>query len=318
LFGVAQAGLRDSKLFTKEKPVRMPTSLFVLVRIFANPLSNVFQKKLTNQVANPLFIIFSTHLLLSLASLPFLFYVQPLDLSVQFWGYMLVCAILAIAGNTCIVAAIKSADLSVLGPINAYKSVVSLLLGIFLLGEFPTWLGVAGILLIVAGSYFIIDKTPDPSQADGFVRFFKNPGIRLRFAALILSATEAIFLKKAIVLSSPLVTFIFWCFLGVPLAFTALLSLVKADSRREMAGSRQSLHFYLLLALSTGLMQLSTLYTFNVLQVGYSLALFQTSTLLTVLFGYSFFQERNILRRLTGALITVAGAILIITFGSHT
>jgi drug/metabolite transporter (DMT)-like permease len=303
-------------LFDKEKTIRM-TSLFVLVRIFANPLSNVFQKKLTNQEANPLFIIFVTHLLLSLVSLPFLLFVHPFDLSVQFWGYILVCAVLAIAGNTCIVAAIRSADLSVLGPINAYKSVVSLFLGIFLLGEFPTWLGIAGILLIVSGSYFIIDKASDSSQA-GVVGFFKNTGIRLRFAALILSATEAILLKKAILLSSPLVTFIFWCFLGVPLAFAALLYLVKAGGWRGMQAPRQGIYFYLLLALTTGLMQLSTLYTFNVLQVGYSLALFQTSTLLSVFFGYRFFQEQNILRRLTGALIMIAGAVTIITFGSHT
>ncbi len=51
---------------------------------------------------------------------------------------------------------------------------------------------------------------------------------------------------------------------------------------------------HLLLAVTTGLMQLSTQYMFNLLRVGYSLALFQTSTLLSVLFGYRFFQERHI------------------------
>ncbi len=51
----------------------MAILLLELTRIFANPLSNVFQKKLTNQAADPLFIIFVTHLLLSLGSLPFFF-----------------------------------------------------------------------------------------------------------------------------------------------------------------------------------------------------------------------------------------------------
>ena len=46
---------------------------------------------------------------------------------------------------------------------------------------------------------------------NAFVQFFRERGIQLRFAALGLSATEAIFLKKAIVLSSPLTTFVLWC-----------------------------------------------------------------------------------------------------------
>lgn len=294
----------------------MPLTFFVLTRIFANPLSNVFQKKLTNQAADPLWVIFITHVLLSLACLPFLFWLQPLYLSAQFLGYSLICAVLAIAGNTCIVAALKSADLSVLGPINAYKSILSLLLGTLLLGEFPTWLGMAGMLLIVAGSYFIIDKTSNSSQPGGLAAFFKNPGIRLRFVALLFSATEAIFLKKALLFSTPLVTFLFWCFLGVPVALAALLYLAKSASPRGVAVSRQGLGFYLLLALTTGLMQFSTLYTFGAFQVGYSLALFQTSTLLSIFFGYRFFQEKQILRRLVGALIMIAGAVLIVTFGS--
>ena len=294
----------------------MISAFFVLTRIFANPLSNVFQKKLTNQAVDPLWIIFVTHLLLSLACLPVLWLIEPLNLSFQFWGYSLLCAVLAIAGNTCIVAALKLADLSVLGPINAYKSIVSLFLGTLLLGEFPTWLGVAGMLLIVAGSYFIIDQTSAPSQPGGLAGFFKNPGIRLRFAALIFSATEAIFLKKALLFSTPLVTFLCWCFLGVPVALAALLYLSKTASQRVVSFSRPEVRFYLLLALTTGLMQISTLYTFGVFQVGYSLALFQTSTLLSVFFGYRFFQEKNILRRLVGALIMVAGAILIVTYGS--
>ena len=46
-------------------------------------------------------------------------------------------------------------------------------------------------------------------------------------------------------------------------------------------------------------MQLSTVLTFGKLQVGYSLALFQMSTLISVFFGYHYFQERQIRKRLS-------------------
>ena len=62
-------------------------------------------------------------------------------------------------------------------------------------------------------------------------------------------------------------------------------------------------------------MQFATLFTFTQLQVGYSLALFQLSTLLSVFFGYRYFHERNIQKRLLGSLIMVGGAVLIVVFG---
>ena len=46
----------------------MLTALFVVARIVANPVSNVFQKKLTQRSANPLFIIGATDGLLTLAA----------------------------------------------------------------------------------------------------------------------------------------------------------------------------------------------------------------------------------------------------------
>jgi drug/metabolite transporter (DMT)-like permease len=48
-----------------------------------------------------------------------------------------------------------------------------------------------------------------------------------------------------------------------------------------------------------------------VMQVGYSLALFQLSTLISVFLGYHYFQEQNIGRRLFGSGVMIAGAVLI-------
>src|SRR4051812_14579958 len=134
---------------------------------------------------------------------------------------MLVAALLAVSGNVLLVYALRITDLSVLGPINAYKSVVSLVLGIFLIRELPTPPGMAGMLLILAGSYFVVDRDLGQPRRNAFVQFFRDRGVQYRFAALLLSATEAIFLKKALLLSSPLTTFLLWCVLGLPIAAAA-------------------------------------------------------------------------------------------------
>jgi drug/metabolite transporter (DMT)-like permease len=293
----------------------MLTALFVAVRILANPVANVFQKQLTQRSADPLFVIGATHALLTLMSLPLLLGLVEVERSEEFWTNMLVAALLAVAGNVLLVYALKRADLSVLGPINAYKAVIGLVLGVFLIGEVPTPLGVAGVLLVLGGSYFVVDGDASGSRRHAFVRFLRERGIQLRLAALGLSATEAVVLKKALLLSSPVTTFFFWSILGLPIAAAAIVLLFRERVAGEVVLLRDNWLTYLWLAMTTGLMQLTTLLTFSELQVGYSLALFQLSTVVSVFLGHRYFRERNIRRRLLGAVVMAAGASLIVGGG---
>lgn len=140
----------------------------ILVRVISNPFSNVFQKILARRGAHPLFVILLTHALLSVAGVPFAFHFAH-GLSGTFWFSIILCALLAVVGNALIVQSLKLSDLSLLGPINAYKSVVSLVPGFILLHEAPAPGGLAGILLIVCGSYFIVDKQVSRPEKNVFV-----------------------------------------------------------------------------------------------------------------------------------------------------
>jgi drug/metabolite transporter (DMT)-like permease len=291
------------------------TWFVVLVRILANPVSNVFQKQLAERSASPIFIVGAVHACLAVLCAVVLLIWSTQPIAADVWINMLAAALLAVAGNSLLVGALRSSDLSILGPVNAYKSVVGLLLAVFLIGEFPSAIGMAGVLLIVAGSYFVVDRRVDQPDRHAFVVFFRERGVQLRFAALILSASEAVFLKRAILLSSPGIVFILWSMLGVPLAAAAFLiqGARFADQRESV---RRYWPAYLALVLTTGLMQLTTVQTFGRLQVGYSLALFQLSAIVSVLLGHRYFQEKNIRKRLAGSIVMTAGAILIVTFGS--
>jgi drug/metabolite transporter (DMT)-like permease len=267
--------------------------LVVLARIVANPVSNLFQKQLTQRPAHPLLIIGVTHALLTLLCLPTWYWISW-PVGAQFWANMLLSAALAVASNVLLVFALRSSDLSVLGPLNAYKPVVGIIAAIFLVGEIPSLPGVAGVGLIVAGSAFVVDR---PSRVGW--------GVQLRLAALVLSATEAVYLKKALLVSTPLTVFVFWSMLGVPMAGFALLLFRERVARGRLDRT------YVWLALTTGIMQLATVYALGQMQVGYALALFQLSTLISVFLGYRYFKERQIRKRLIGAVIMMAGAILI-------
>jgi drug/metabolite transporter (DMT)-like permease len=295
----------------------MLTCLFVLTRIVSNPVSNVFQKKLTRHSADPVFIICMTHAVLSLVALPCLLCLLPLRVTQAFWRNIITCALLAVAGNMFLVQALRSTDLSIIGPINAYKSIIGLVLGIFLLQEIPTAMGLLGVVLILAGSFFVADKPVDQPCKSVLVQFLADRGVQWRFAALILSAVEAVFLKRALLAASPLTTFLTWCVLGLPISAVAVAVLLKGRVKSECVTLTLHKGTYVWLAITTGLMQLTTLLAFGKLQVGYSLALFQMSAILSVFLGYKFFQETNIVRRLCGSLIMVVGAGCIIVFGAR-
>jgi drug/metabolite transporter (DMT)-like permease len=147
------------------------------------------------------------------------------------------------------------------------------------------------------------------------VRFLRDRGVQLRFAALACSATEAVFLKRAMLYASPVVTFLGWSILGLPVAAAAVLLVAPGTIGKELERFRANWSTNLWLAITTGLMQLATLLTFGALQVGYSLALFQLSSLISVFLGYHVFAERNLRRCLVGAAVMVAGAVLIVALG---
>lgn len=206
------------------------TSVAIILRVLSNPLGNVFQKQLTNRYNHPLLINFLTFLLLSVFCIIPAIQVRWLELPFEFWKYCILAGIVGATGNGFLVKALQCGDLSVLGPINSYKSVVGIIVGIFLLGEIPNLWGIAEVHL---------------------VKEFKRIKIRDLFS-----------------------------------------------------------YFYLVLCIGT--MQYTTNYVFDHMEVGYALALFQLSTIVSIFLGYRIFKEKNITKKLIGSVIMVAGSVMII------
>lgn len=281
--------------------------LCVLLRVITNPLSNVFQKLLTSRGAAAPLVILAVHAGLTIVmalAVPWLPRPAP-----SFWPAIIVSAILAVAGNALIVAALRTGDLSVLGPINAYKPIVGLVPAALLLGEFPSSLGLLGIGLVLIGSYGLVDRTAGVRL--GLASLWSDRGVRLRVAALIVSATEAVFLKRALQAATPTATFVYWSILGLPAALVMCLLPPHRDPRPSAAAFRSAKFQLAGLVVTTGLMQWSTLVVLADLQVSYSLALFQTSSILAVAFGALWFGEPHFWKRLLGSIVMVCGAVLI-------
>lgn len=293
--------------------ITLLTSLAVLLRIISNPLGNVFQKKLAANGNHPLIINFLTYLLLSLICVFIAINVQWYQLPKQFWFYSVLGGITGAIGNGFLVKALEKGDLSVLGPINAYKSVVGIIGGIILLGEIPNLWGLIGIALIVYGSYFVLDTTAERFSW----ALLKKKEIQFRVWAMILTAIEAVFIKKIILTSSTTIAFISWCWFGAIFSFL-LLFIYRLDFKKETAMvGYNNLSCYLFLILCIGIMQLTTNYVLENMEVGYALSLFQLSIILSVILGQRFFKEQDIRKKLIGSTIMITGSIVIILLKDH-
>jgi len=70
--------------------------------------------------------------------------------------------------------------------------------------------------------------------------------------------------------------------------------------------------YQFLLIIAVGIMQYSTNFVFERMNVAYALALFQLSTLLSVFLGINLFKEKGLKKKLAGSLIMIAGAVILI------
>lgn len=280
----------------------------VLLRIISNPLGNVLQKQLTAKGSHPLLVNFLTYLLLSFGCIVIALQINWPVLSEQFWLYSILGGITGAVGNGFLVKALEKGELSVLGPINSYKSVVGIIVGIFLLQEIPNGWGLLGIALIIFGSYFVLDTTKERFSFS----LLKKQEIQFRIWAMVLTAIEAVFVKKVILASSATIAFISWCGFGALFSFLLLL-IYRLNIKKELQKVRARDYWpYFLLITCIGVMQFTTNYAFDHMPVGYALSLFQLSTILSVLFGYRIFREQDVRKKLVGTAIMIAGSVVII------
>ena len=282
----------------------------VFLRLLSNSLGNVYQKKLTITGCNPILITTVTYLLLTASCVPFILLYGIGHPKGDFYFYAVIMGLLGAIGNGFLVKAFKDGEMSVLGPINSYKSIMGLILACVLLHEYPSLSGLVGIVLIIAGSYFVLDTLPERFSFS----LLKNKQIQYRFLALIFCSFEAVAIKKLILISSVWDTFAAWCFFGA-LFSLVLLRLEKIDLANQLEVFKtRNFSFFINIVICIGIMQFTTNYLFAKMNVAYALALFQLSTIFSVFFGKMFFNEKNILKKFWGALIMCLGAILIVLY----
>lgn len=284
---------------------------FVAARVLSGPLSDIFKKRLAEKHADPLFVVLVNYAFIAAAAAPALFLIGLPAAGSAFWLNIALASVFDTAGMVLAVMSLGQTDLSVFGPLNAYKPAIALALGAVYLGEKPGAGGLAGVAVIIAGSLLLSKNDRKESSA-----ILKSAGVWMRMGSIVLFCIGVIFLKKTVVAASPFTALFFWAAFGLVLSAAAVIVLRFRGIGENIALIKTRAADYIALSVLMCVLQAMTLLAFKMMFVGYALALFQLSSVISVLFGRRYFAEKNTAMRLASALIMSAGALLIIFKGN--
>jgi drug/metabolite transporter (DMT)-like permease len=286
--------------------------LIVLGRVLSSSYANVIQKKLTQTGLHSFSIVMMSYCVLSVICVPLLWIVDISTLPNEFWLNSLFAAGLDMCGTLFLVMSLSKTDLSVFGPLNAYKVVISMILAMIFIGEIPSLQGFIGVLIILLGSFFLFPASDAEFDGKRLIRLLADRGVQYRFLSILLFSIGTIPLKTAVLTGGAMATTVFWCLMGFPLALLANRLVMKHASQLASTQTQHPIAQFIYLGLSMFIMQYMTMLVLEQLYIAYSLALFQLSMVLQVFLGHRLFNEPHLMRRLLSCGIMVAGTMLIL------
>ena len=185
------------------------------------------------------------------------------------------------------------------------------------LGVLPGRFALVGIFLIVLGVYLLNFQGLGPRLTDPFRSLARDPGAVRMLAVAVLWSVGGTLDRVAVLASSP--AFYSVMFAGGLSALFLLVLVVgrKRDSIAPLPGlPRVRLWELVVHGLSFSCMMILQMEALTRAQASYVLSIKRTGSVLAVLLGYLAFRERSLVPRLVGALITVAGAFVLVLSAS--
>jgi drug/metabolite transporter (DMT)-like permease len=231
--------------------------------------------------------------------------------------------------------ALATTDISLSVPMISFTPIFLIVTSFLLLGEIPTLLGVIGICVIVAGSYVLNMSQAHTSLIDPVHAILRNRGSLYMLAVAFLYSVALNFDKMVVLNSDPVFGSALVCLLlGISFFVIRLVSVllrnighkdpaVPVSQRVSSLLKRQeildpyivNLLPFICIGVILTVESVTINYAFTLQIVPYVIAIKRMSIILIVFYGTLIAGEGEVYRRLAGAGIMVAGAILIILSG---
>lgn len=242
--------------------------------------------------------------------LPILFFIKIPPLGQEFWIALVVGAGLNAVCTILYMKAIKQSALSLTVPLVALTPMFLLLTSPFMIGEFPDLSGVAGIVLIVIGSYVLNFTASSRGYFAPFRGLLQESGPRLMLITAFLWSITANCDKIGMQNSSPL----FWSITATSGMAIFLIPIMLYKSPRALQQIPLVYKKLLPIGFFCALTVIFQMLAVSLTLVAHVIAIKRTSTVMSVLWGFFIFKETGFKERLLGASIMISGVLLISLF----
>lgn len=251
---------------------------------------------------------FSMHLVISVLLAPLILVQEMAPFSGRFLLALTASSVLQLCVILLYMKAIKISALSLSLPLLTMTPLFMLLTSPLLIGQFPGLLGLAGIFLIVAGTYILNLGGNKNKVWAPFTTLLTEPGSRYMLIVSFLWSITANLDKIGVEESSP----IFWAFSKDFLILLYLVPIMLLKSRNPIGQLRARALPLFCVGLFRTTSVLCQMYAIQVLLVAYVIAIKRSSALLIMVYAFFFLDEKqHFATRLSGVLIISAGLLLI-------
>jgi uncharacterized membrane protein len=205
--------------------------------------------------------------------------------------------------------ALKEGEASLVAPLFVFSPAFTLLVSSVTLREIPAPVPLVGVGLVIVGAYLL--ALPSWREALAPLRAVVHQGaLWLALGASLLWGLTPVFEKTAIQHTFPENPTA--AAVGALIALVLILfPIMHWRAHRPAAQIRARLRGFVALGIIGGIAPLLGYTAFSLGLVGYVSALFKMSSVFALLWAYLFLQEKDVPRRVPGAVVMVIGAILI-------
>ncbi len=277
---------------------------FILALITAILAStNDILRKFVSQKVNILTIPFLSVSITFLIMLLYSFFRGIPEVQAMFFVVVLLNASLNTLVQVLYIYALKHGDISAGIPMLSFTPAFMIATSFFILGEFPNFFGITGILLVTAGAYLLTTR----KKAFELLRKETSPKIFL-LISFIWSITANLD-KLGTKLSTPefyitCVSLFIALFLSPFVLRKSLLYQIKTNAK-----------FLSSIGVVNALMLLAQMNALLLANASYVIATKRLSTVFSTIFGGKFFKEKDLKKRSFASIIMFLGVFLILVLG---
>jgi drug/metabolite transporter (DMT)-like permease len=276
-----------------------------MVTALAFALSSSYAKALTRH-AHVFVVTWAMMSLSLLLSLPLLLAQGIPEIGERFLLAALASVILNLVAGTLQVKAVSLSPLSLTIPFLAFTPLFMIATSAIILRELPDTKGVAGILLVVAGTYAINLEKIRGGILEPLRAIATERGSLMMLVVALLWSVTAVLDKVASLASSPsYYTTFFSIAFGILYAPALVVGLRRRPLERGVAAR------LVVLGLLSAVMIITQFTAIEMTVASYVIAVKRAGMVVSVLLGYFIFKETHLRARLAGAALMMAGVVLI-------